>query len=655
MIAHVALPIPVAKTFSYAVPGKWSAWVNPFQRLRVPFRNRVVTGYVVALEERDPGDFKEVLEVSDLFPFLSADLIGLGRWASRHYITPLGLVLKYALPQSLAVERHLVVETETEGLGPVNGNPFGKACQLLGREALFRYFSDGRVRLRDVFTGELFVPPEKQFREGEIAENIFCAGNAHGRFEYYATRISEALDSGGNVLFLLPDYHTSGEYFFRRLEELFPGQVLWYSSAVGNRAMMKTYFRARHDKRLVILGNRNCTFLPVGDLSMIIVERPEEDDYRNEEGFRFDAAVLAGKRAEIGGIPLVFGAASLGLETYRAVMAGTLRLVPAPPLKKAAYHEIATGGETLRGPGLSEKIFRAVADSLERGKNAVVFTPRRDYSSYLYCYACRKPLTCPLCGAVLTFQKARNLLSCPACSRNLAYSDLCERCGGSLVTFSRIGAEYIEEEMKKTFPGVPVVKITGEAAERGRAGKRRRILPSAPFIVVGTPVLGKFYDIPAGTLVLAGWEETLRLGGFKAGERTFHTLMNLLDSLAPDELFVAIDVRKGINPHRFLDPERFLPEELLNRKIAGFPPWVRLFLIELTGRQEARVEKAAADVKALLDEAGFPAEATKGFSRKKGEFLCKILLKSSEEAVGDLLLGLYDRRGIRIEADPLSI
>ena len=45
----------------------------------------------------------------------------------------------------------------------------------------------------------------------------------------------------------------------------------------------ETYFRARAKGGCLILGNKACVFLPVADTGLIIVERPEEDEYRNED------------------------------------------------------------------------------------------------------------------------------------------------------------------------------------------------------------------------------------------------------------------------------------------------------------------------------------------------------------------------------------
>ena len=49
---HVALPVPLRTTFTYAVPDSLDELVVPGARVVVPFRNRAVIGVVLERTER---------------------------------------------------------------------------------------------------------------------------------------------------------------------------------------------------------------------------------------------------------------------------------------------------------------------------------------------------------------------------------------------------------------------------------------------------------------------------------------------------------------------------------------------------------------------------------------------------------------------------
>ena len=61
LFADVALDLAVDQTFTYRVPEPLRELVVPGRRVRVPFRNRPVVGYCVALT--DSTDLKRVLEI----------------------------------------------------------------------------------------------------------------------------------------------------------------------------------------------------------------------------------------------------------------------------------------------------------------------------------------------------------------------------------------------------------------------------------------------------------------------------------------------------------------------------------------------------------------------------------------------------------------
>jgi len=103
MLATVAVPGPVRRLFSYAVPAALAPRCIPGVRVLVPFGRRRVTAWLVALSEAPlpdaaPVALKPIEAVLDDTPSLDAGLLDLTRWAADYYAASWGDVIRTALP-----------------------------------------------------------------------------------------------------------------------------------------------------------------------------------------------------------------------------------------------------------------------------------------------------------------------------------------------------------------------------------------------------------------------------------------------------------------------------------------------------------------------------------------------------------------------------
>lgn len=101
---EVALPLPIPRTFTYAVPGGLSNSVLPAgTRVLVPFQRDERIGWVVGPARGGvPRRLRPVLDVLDREPSVPGDVLRLCRWMEEYYCTPLGVALKAALPAVLS-------------------------------------------------------------------------------------------------------------------------------------------------------------------------------------------------------------------------------------------------------------------------------------------------------------------------------------------------------------------------------------------------------------------------------------------------------------------------------------------------------------------------------------------------------------------------
>ena len=103
--AEVAVPVAFHGTLTYSIPRELRDSVRLGSRVEVPLGAKLTTAFVVALLDAPPADqkLKPIRAVlDDEEPALIPEIIELCRWAAEYYITPLGEMLRTALPANMA-------------------------------------------------------------------------------------------------------------------------------------------------------------------------------------------------------------------------------------------------------------------------------------------------------------------------------------------------------------------------------------------------------------------------------------------------------------------------------------------------------------------------------------------------------------------------
>lgn len=154
---EVAVSLPLRQTYTYRGPRN-RAPLPLGSQVAVPFGPRVVTGFVVGHPQEAPASVKDLADVLDEDSMLEPDVLGLCRWAASYYLSPLGEVLKTALPQGqrASSRRGVRLSPEGERLADVveaaqAGSPLSLAAMALDateRTLLLRLRKAGSLGLR---------------------------------------------------------------------------------------------------------------------------------------------------------------------------------------------------------------------------------------------------------------------------------------------------------------------------------------------------------------------------------------------------------------------------------------------------------------------------------------------------------------------------
>ncbi|MGQ0766342.1 MAG: replication restart helicase PriA [Gemmatimonadota bacterium] len=383
MLVEVALPAPVFHTFIYEIAG--DELPAPGSRAIVPFRNREVVGIVLGEATQPAPDrrlrLRRVVAIPDERPALTPALLRTARWCSEHYATPLGVVLRAALPaalgatasRSLPARTHQVVELarrietllerdETfrrtprqrevyeylEGLPGSSAVPLshvesqlGVSGALLGamaRRGLVRVSRE--AILRDPLSSR---PPDPRAshrptsaQQGAIEQLLSMApgsvGLLHGitgsgKTLVYIEILRRALAvPGAGAIVLVPEIALTPQTV-DRFRNAFGDAVTVMHSALGEGERLDAWRALRSGERRVVVGPRSVVFAPLPSVGAIIVDEEHEASYKQGEAPRYNARDVAIIRARHEGAITILGSATPSLESWKNAADGRYQLV----------------------------------------------------------------------------------------------------------------------------------------------------------------------------------------------------------------------------------------------------------------------------------------------------------------------------------------
>jgi len=254
---------------------------------------------------------------------------------------------------------------------------------------------------------------------------------------------------------------------------------------------------------------------------------------------------------------------------------------------------------------LSQEMLDAIAATLARGEQALVFKNRRGYAPVLICYDCGWNARCKRCDSAMTVHARGGKLICHHCGARKSAPKACPDCASLALLPQGAGTERIEDTLAKRFPDAPLLRVDRETT-RHRDGLEKHLatLGDGAGILVGTQMLAKGHDLPNLTLVcVVGVDEGLHSVDFRAPEKLAQLLVQvagrggraskpgtvLLQTHHPEHPLLATLLSGGY--------PAFAALELAQREAAGFPPYGHLALLRAEAPNDAAVQEFLSDAK----------------------------------------------------------
>lgn len=440
---------------------------------------------------------------------------------------------------------------------------------------------------------------------------------ASGKTEIYIHLIQQAIDSGKQVLYLLPEIALTTQ-ITERLQRVFGSRLGIYHSKFPDAERVEIWQKQLSDNDYdIILGVRSSVFLPFQRLGLVIVDEEHENTYKQQDPApRYHARNAAIVLASMYGAKTLLGTATPSVESYFNATTGKYGLVEL----KERYKEIRLPEiipvdikelqrtKRMNGP-FSPLLLQYVREALEQKEQVILFQNRRGFAPMLECHTCGWVPKCVNCDVSLTYHKGLGQLTCHYCGYTTSLPRTCPACEGSDLRHQGFGTERIEDDIKQLFPEARVARMDLDTT-RTRAAYERIISDfeqAKTDILIGTQMVSKGLDFDHVSVVgILNADTMLNFPDFRAYERAFQLMAQVAGRAGRKQKQGRVVLQTKSIGHPIIKQviannfEEMVNSQLAERQLFRYPPYYRLVYVYLKHRNETLLELMAQTMAAKL-------------------------------------------------------
>ena len=655
MYAKVVVDIPndaVDRVFDYI--GFDDTQVG--MRVLVPFANRTVMGYVIALSETTDCDLKKIKSIIkhlDSVPKLKTEILSLTDYLVGHFFLRKSDAIRLVLPSCVRNDNQheqnrflisLIVDIDTaiNTIGKRAKNQlsavaflseqgeadYTRMCDMFGRASINALIEKGMISKEKI--RKLRAPISMKSKsenhqltnsQSEAVEQItnqdktflLHGVTGSGKTEVYMTIIEQALKEGKTAIMLVPEISLTPQ-MMSRFNSRFPSDVAVLHSGLSEGERFDEWERIFVGDAHVVLGARSAVFAPIENLGVIIIDEEHDSSYVSESNPRFNTHDVAEFRARYNHCPLILGSATPSIETFNKAQKGIYNLISLPErvngLNMPKIEIIDMLNEVMDGntTPFSKPLLNNLQKCIDEKNQAMLFINRRGFASFMMCRECGYRAKCDDCEVSLVYHKEDKELKCHFCGKRYRALTHCPSCNSTDIKYGALGTERVCEDLKKLFPSVPIFRMDNDTT-RGKNAHQNilsEFSATKPSILVGTQMIAKGHDYPDVSFVgILDADVSLYNSDFKSNERTFQ-LVTQVAGRAGRKTDNAHVVLQTYAPKHYVyrfasnyDYPGFYDKEVNLRQTTQFPPYTNILRILISSVSD---NLAKDTTKEILDE-----------------------------------------------------
>ena len=426
-----------------------------------------------------------------------------------------------------------------------------------------------------------------------------------GKTEVYLQCVEQVLKEGRQAIVLVPEI------------SLTPQMTERFTSRFGNRVAIlhsKLSFGERYDawesiKRgdvNLVVGARSAVFAPFSNLGMIVADEEHESSYKSEMNPKYDAREVAKFRCKQHNAVLMLASATPSLESAYKAVTGAYDLLqiknrynsvalPEAEIVDMRF-ELAKGNKSF----LSFDLQDAISENIKKGEQTILFMNRRGFSTFVSCRKCGYAATCPECDIALTYHKYDESLTCHYCGYTIPNFKFCPNCASGSIKHFGIGTQRVEEELKKLFPDISVLRMDADTTKNKFSHEKilNQFREEKTDVLVGTQMITKGLDFPSVSLVgVLAADMMLYVDDYKAAEKTFQLITQVCGRAGRGDTQGKAIIQTYSPEHWVIqcakeqDFKSFYKKEIAIRKKLYYPPFCDVVHYVVSGENVQTVKE----------------------------------------------------------------
>lgn len=630
----------VDQTFFYHVPKLLENNIKIGVRVRIPFGNMILDGFVLGISDNssyDNSKIKDIINVIDKEPVLNKEMLLLGKYMSDNLLASLSSCYQVMLPKALKAEvksnikikydRYLHRIKSIEEIDRYIDNckyesQINLLCKLKEGDILItkmsssintiikygfasiiyeeckRYKYDGisnykRVNLTDK---QRLVSDTIISSFGKSDTFLLYGVTGSGKTEVYMDVIEKAINNGKSAIMLVPEIGLTPQIVGKFISR-FGNVISVLHSKLSDSERYDEYRKITNGESKIVIGTRSAIFVPFTNIGVIIIDEEHTLSYKQDNNPRYSAINVAEWRSKYHNCPLVLGSATPSLESFAKAGNHVYKLLSLTERAGGSVLPIVNiidmKEEVKKGNFiLSDMLKNKISEVLSKGEQAIILLNRRGYSSTISCKECGYVYKCPNCDITYTYHKSSNNLKCHYCGYSMVLPNKCSICGSDNLKDYGLGTEKLEETLNSLYKA-RIVRMDVDTTSR--KGQHQKIIDDFGEhkydILIGTQMIAKGLDFPLVTLVgVVSIDSSLTSPDYRASENTFQLLSQvsgragrseskgevIIQTFNPDHY--AITLAKN---HDYID---FYKEEMKIRKMLKYSPYYYMVLVSITSK-----------------------------------------------------------------------
>ena len=634
--------LEIDRPFTYKVPEEFNNEIKIGQIVKVPFGkgNKTSEGFILNLKNDDNIKFKtkNIAAILVKDPVIDEDDINLIEFLREKtlckYIDAFRLLIPVGIMKGAKAKKKRVIVLKNEDLSNIkNPDGYKKIIEVFKtnsgkytKSELINEHSISQYKLNKLIENEvLSIEEESVFRYNDRVYNkdsaktltieqeniireyinsddkmfLLKGVTGSGKTEVYMKLVERVLLEGKSAIILVPEIALTPQ-MIERFKGRFGVNVALFHSKLSDGERFDEWFRVKEGKAKVIVGARSAIFLPAKNLGLIIIDEEHENTYKSEQNPKYQTKEIAEYLSELKGCKVILGSATPSIETYYRALTGEMKLLelnsrvdnkPMPPMKVIDMrNELKGGNKSL----FSRELFIAIQERLKRKEQIILFLNRRGFSTFVSCRSCGYVFKCDECDISMTYHK-NGLLICHYCGKTKREPRECPKCHSKYVKFFGAGTQRVEEEVKKYFNNVRILRMDVDTTRDKHSYERiyNTFKNGEADILIGTQMVSKGLDFKNVTLVgILAADMSINIPDYRAAERTFQIITQVAGRAGRGDKQGEVLIQTYTPQHYSLqyavnyDYEGFYEKEFTVRAMMKYPPFGKLLLINGTSKKE---------------------------------------------------------------------